>query len=221
MKYCDIATGMTFDTRDGEIEVISVRSYTNITIKFLETGFERAVDFRLIKSGLIRDYYKPSVCGVGYLGHGRHRAGRNGSHTKAYSVWHDMINRCYSERQQIKQPSYIGCSVCEDWHNFQNFADWYEENSIDGFHLDKDIMVNGNRVYSPEFCQFVSPSDNAKKANEKTLVHYDLIDPDGNVHSGFNCRELCQKYGLLTSCISDLLKGKRKTHKGWRLNNGD
>ena len=73
----------------------------------------------------------------------------------AYQRWFDMVRRCYSEKYHISKPTYIGCSVCAEWLYFSNFKKWYDENYIDGFHLDKDILVEGNKVYSPEFCRFV------------------------------------------------------------------
>ena len=47
------------------------------------------------------------------------------------------------------------CTVDERWHNFQNFAEWYYDNYIEGYHLDKDILFKGNKIYSPETCCFV------------------------------------------------------------------
>ena len=59
------------------------------------------------------------------------------------------------KKGQEKQPSYIGCLVDEEWHNFQNFAEWFEDNYVEGWHLDKDILIKGNKIYSPETCCFV------------------------------------------------------------------
>jgi hypothetical protein len=70
-----------------------------------------------------------------------------------------MINRCYNPYYINKELSYIDCYVCEEWHNFQNFAKWYEENyyEIEGekMCLDKDILIKNNKVYSPDACIFV------------------------------------------------------------------
>lgn len=72
-----------------------------------------------------------------------------------YSVWHSMIRRCYSEYHKKHGPTYIGCSVCEEWRYLSNFKSWFDENYKEGCHLDKDILVQGNKVYSPDTCCFV------------------------------------------------------------------
>ena len=73
----------------------------------------------------------------------------------AYSLWYSMISRCYSPKMHKHSSTYIGCSVCEEWHLYSNFEKWYNENYIEGCHLDKDILVKGNKCYSPETCSFV------------------------------------------------------------------
>ena len=73
-----------------------------------------------------------------------------------YEKWKAMIRRCYSERSLQKRPTYRGCSVCEEWKTFSNFMTWMKTQSWEGKHLDKDILVPGNKVYSPETCVFVS-----------------------------------------------------------------
>lgn len=95
------------------------------------------------------------VFGKGYNGVGSHLKSVGGNHTKSYIKWKGMLERCYSEKCQKKQPTYIGCSVAEEWLDFQNFAQWFEEKHKGNWFLDKDILVKGNKVYSPETCCFV------------------------------------------------------------------
>lgn len=106
-----------------------------------------------------RDPYVPSVYGVGYHGEGEYIPSVKGEHSQASRMWKGMLNRCYNKKYIDKKQSYIDCSVCEEWHNFQNFAKWHEENyyEIEGqeMHLDKDILVKNNKIYSPETCVFV------------------------------------------------------------------
>lgn len=76
-------------------------------------------------------------------------------YNKAYHIWRQMLFRCYDSKCQHKRPTYIGCSVCKEWHKFSNFKKWFDENYVDGWCLDKDILVKGNREYSPDKCCFV------------------------------------------------------------------
>jgi hypothetical protein len=73
-----------------------------------------------------------------------------------YSRWTDMLARCYSERFHIANPSYKGCSVCEEWKTFSNFKKWMEQDNWKGKQLDKDILVPENKEYGPNTCIFVS-----------------------------------------------------------------
>lgn len=95
--------------------------------------------------------FKRTVYNIGYLGIGINPS----ENKKAYIVWKSMLRRCYDEKHLLKYKTYIGCTVDERWHNFQVFAKWYEQNYIDGFQLDKDILIKGNKVYSPDTCCFV------------------------------------------------------------------
>lgn len=77
-----------------------------------------------------------------------------------YSRWAKMLERCYDEKYQIKKPTYIGCSVIGDWFIFSNFKMWMEKQDWEGKQLDKDLLVNGNRVYSPNTCVFIHETIN-------------------------------------------------------------
>lgn len=84
----------------------------------------------------------------------------NKTPTKWYACWRCMLERCYDEKKLIVCPTYIGCSVCDDWLVASNFKDFYDKNYIKGYQLDKDILVDGNKVYSPETCRFIPRSLN-------------------------------------------------------------
>jgi hypothetical protein len=79
---------------------------------------------------------------------------------KYYQTWYSMLQRCYSSKSQAKRPTYIGCAVCEEWLTFSNFKKWMETQDWEGKCLDKDILVQGNKVYSPETCIFVTDAIN-------------------------------------------------------------
>lgn len=112
-----------------------------------------------------RDPYRRSILGVGYIGEGQYKSSYNGQKYPPYVCWKNMLQRCYSEKYHERQPTYKDCEVCEEWHNFQNFAQWYEDNyyEIPGkkMQLDKDILFSENKIYSPETCIFVPQNINS------------------------------------------------------------
>ena len=72
-----------------------------------------------------------------------------------YRKWFDMLARCYSAKYHKIQPTYIGCTVCEDWIYFSRFRAWMETQDWEGKQLDKDFLFSGNKVDSPSSCVFV------------------------------------------------------------------
>ena len=73
-----------------------------------------------------------------------------------YSTWKSMLERCYSEVYQKRKSTYKGCTVCDEWLTFSSFRAWVVQQDYRGKELDKDILLKGNKVYSPETCVFVS-----------------------------------------------------------------
>lgn len=82
-------------------------------------------------------------------------------HCKYYITWYSMLRRCYDSKTQIKYTTYIGCTVCEEWLIFSNFKKWMENQDFEGKQLDKDILIRGNKVYSPDSCIFVTDNINS------------------------------------------------------------
>jgi hypothetical protein len=78
-----------------------------------------------------------------------------------YRVWRNMLTRAYCQKYQVTRPTYIGVTVCKEWHSFMAFRAWMETQDWKGKHLDKDIIVPGNKVYSPATCVFVLREINA------------------------------------------------------------
>ena len=142
--------------RLGErLHTMTIVSYTNannIDVMFEDGNIKRNVKYCHFKYNNIKNNYKPLVFGVGYFGEGKYSAKE---HRKIYQTWLSMMQRCYSEELKKIRPTYIGCTVTNEWHNFQVFAKWFNENYIDGFHLDKDLTILGNKMYSPDTCRFI------------------------------------------------------------------
>lgn len=150
-------TGERHLTKEGYwVKIVGCDGNCNFSIEFEDGVRLNGKTYQNIKNGEIKNPYHPSVCGVGYNGIGIHIANKR---NKVYSVWGNLLKRCYNKKQQLKQPTYKGCTVATEWHNFQNFAEWYHNNynlePIKSWHLDKDILVKGNKIYSPETCCIV------------------------------------------------------------------
>lgn len=96
---------------------------------------------------------KKLVFGKGIKGDGVAKV--NGKNTKSYITWKGMLERCYCPKALSKRPTYTGCTVWMDWLFFPIFQKWFTENYVEGFQLDKDLLVSGNKVYSPDTCIFV------------------------------------------------------------------
>ena len=79
---------------------------------------------------------------------------------KYYAAWTSMLQRCYSKKYLESRPSYIGTSVCREWLSATVFKKWMEEQDWQGKCLDKDIVVPGSKLYSPETCAFVLEATN-------------------------------------------------------------
>jgi hypothetical protein len=90
----------------------------------------------------------------------RARANNNIFKCPFYKTWSDMIRRCYDKKYHLRQPTYAGCSICDEWISFMSFRSWMIKQDWKGNQLDKDIILTGNKVYSPDFCAFVSKDTN-------------------------------------------------------------
>lgn len=153
--------GYEFTNHEGfTAKVIEYLTPLKVKIEWNDGGVTEAMAAN-IKLGSVYYPNHRSICGVGYFGIGDYKpnkSGRNESNYKqrVYDSWQRMIRRCYDEKEQQKPScrAYIGVKVCDDWHNFQNFAIWAED-KLDkfekGWELDKDMFGNG-MLYSPENC---------------------------------------------------------------------
>ncbi|KMK23116.1 hypothetical protein ABW11_21145 [Pluralibacter gergoviae] len=112
----------------------------------------------LIESKISRKKEKGLIFGVGHFDVSFPRSirigGRQHNHS-AYSVWNSMLRRCYAPNTVKMARNYAGCSVCQEWLYFSNFLAFYKSGHRENSALDKDLLIPGNKVYSPERCVFV------------------------------------------------------------------
>ena len=76
-------------------------------------------------------------------------------HDPAYRAWAGMLDRAYDPKLHERQPTYSDVTVCKEWHSFSAFRNWWLENYREGGHLDKDLLVVGNKEYSTGACIYI------------------------------------------------------------------
>ena len=144
----------------GDFKILKYNDSKNVEIQFLKTGYETTVQLVSIRSGKVKDPYVPSVYGIGVLGT-KYQASINGVQTKEYALWTGMLERCYSDALKERRPTYEGCEVSENFKHYEYFYEWCNKQigfGVNGWHLDKDLLIKGNKVYSEDSCVFL-PSE--------------------------------------------------------------
>ena len=145
--------------------IIEYVNAKNITVEF-DNNIRIKGTYQQFKNGEIGNPYDKTVYGVGYIGVGKHKCSDEFKKVNIkYETWKGMMRRCYDEKRKSIRVTYRDCKVCEKWHNYQNFGDWFDENyyEVDGekMDLDKDILFKRNKIYSPDTCVFVPHNINA------------------------------------------------------------
>lgn len=144
-----------FNNIGESFEIIDYNGTHNTTVKTSNGNILYNCDYSNLKIGNIKDYMNPTIFGLGFYG-GKKSTIRE----YPYCIWFRMMERCYSDSPIIRkrQRFYDGCTVSEEWHNYQNYKKWYYDNLwTDDFKLcvDKDILFKGNRIYGEEHCTLV------------------------------------------------------------------
>ena len=143
------------------MKIIEYNKMSDILIEF-QDEYKTKINTRydhFIK-GDIKNPYSPSVFKVGIVGN-KYPI----SAAKEYGAWVNMLRRCCDEKYKNKKQTYKNAICCKEWllyenfyewlHSQENFNKWYENN---GWHLDKDILIKGNNIYSSDTCCLV-PND--------------------------------------------------------------
>ena len=173
--------GLVFENKLGQRyiveEFISSDSKNRFyEVEFLNTGYRKITTKSAIKKGAIKDQYEPSVAGIGYKGDCTIPV-----KSKEYSVWHNMINRCYNcNSTEYCRYGEKGVTVDSEWYNFAKFCEdlpfiegWDEELFREGqLYLDKDRKSDpDNKIYSLETCIFLSATENNPANNYNIYNH--------------------------------------------------
>lgn len=116
---------------------------------------------------------------------------RNIFYEDCYLRWERMLHRCYGNSTKKVRPTYNGCEVCEEWLTFSNFKAWIKSHpNWNELHLDKDLLVEGNKKYSSDTCVMVEPRIN----HFMTLRGNDRGDYPLGVHKSNNPKIKTNKF---------------------------
>ena len=170
---------------DSTAKIIKYINSKNIYVEILESKEIIKTQYKTFQKGGIKPRFVPHIFGKGYIGNGYTKVKSGTNIDKiSYIVWTGILERCYSEKERYKYPTYEKCEICDEWCNFEVFEKWFTENYYEigeeRMHLDKDILVKGNKIYSPETCVFVPQKinvlfvkSNSKRGAYPIGVYYD------------------------------------------------
>ena len=157
VSYKDCVGKVCKSKLSGDFKIVKYSDAYDIEIHFINTGFETVARLGDIKNGEVKDPYVPSVFGVGVLGT-KYPSRVNDVLTKEYTLWCDMLRRCYSDAYKKRKPTYEGCEVGDKFKSYEYFYEWCNKqigfNNKD-WQLDKDLLVKGNKIYSESTCVFI------------------------------------------------------------------
>ena len=132
-----------------------------------------------------------------------------------YSIWMAMLKRCYSAKYQESRPTYIGCTVSKEWLTFSNFRVWMEKQDWQNKHLDKDLLFEGNKVYSSETCVFVTQLVNSFTTDGGAISGKRLIGTCWDKHWG-KFRAQCGNPFTKKREHLGRFSSEQEAHNAWR-----
>ena len=145
-----------------DMKIIEYTNRHNIVVEF-QDKYKKQVKTRwqLFEEGSINNPYHPSVYEKGIVGD-KYVITKNGKATKEYNAWFNIMIRCFDETVKQKRYTYENVTICEEWLYFPNFYEWiHSQENFDKWYngkrwaVDKDILIKGNKIYSPETCCLV------------------------------------------------------------------
>lgn len=178
------------------MKIIRYNKVDDIDVEFQdEFKYVKTTTYSNFKVGCVKNPYDRTLFGVGYIGVGKYMAKVNGKMTDEYEKWTGLIQRCYYDDEMF--PTYCDkVTVCEEWHNFQNFAEWLEKNRYkvnERLHLDKDILFPNCKMYSPKTCILTPQRINmlfSNKPNKRSLPNGIYKTKSGKYLAKYNHKEL-------------------------------
>lgn len=200
-----------YNTFGTLMRIVEYNNTSDIIVEFQdEYKFRKKSNYANFKMGRIKNPYDRIAFGVACIGYGKYGSWKDSRNDKGtYLAWTNMLQRCYTDMNG-KYPAYYGIvKVCEEWLNFQNFAEWYESHyySIpnERLHIDKDIKSSKSKLYSPDTCILIPQSINEViRDNYRKTIDSDLpvtIRRCGNGYKVKFRKENLGQYDTVEECL--------------------
>lgn len=149
------------------MKIVECKDKANIIVEFQDKYKARVnTQYSNFKKGSVKNPYHPSVYGIGIIGT-KYPVSINCKKIKEYNVWQSMLQRCFSMSYKEKRTAYKDTTCCDEWLNYENFYEWlHNQPNFDKWHkgkrwaTDKDILVKGNKTYSPDTCCLIPQNVN-------------------------------------------------------------
>lgn len=126
------------------------------------------------------------------------------SGTKLWSAWKAMRERCglvKGNAKQRKNHADKGITVCDEWLDFEAFADWAFKNGYkEGLWLDRE---DNDKGYNPNNCRWVSGKESARNTSRVKLSPEAVIDIRRRKAQGVRTGTLAKEYGVVNQTIRD------------------
>ena len=202
---------MEINNRNGEqainrqghfMTIINYKRLSDFDVLFEDGYIKHCLCYNNFKQRRIKN---PNMCSKVSIGVVGMEQGEYDSKSISYSTWRHMLDRCYNKNEyRYKYYGLVGVGVCEEWKTYKLFKEWFDENYYevlnDKMNLDKDILIKGNKVYSPETCIFV-PSKINKLFTKATKIR-------GEYPIGVGFQKQIKKY------VAKITKENKQVHLG-------
>lgn len=206
------------NTYGTEMKIIAYRKTSDIDVEFQdEYHYVKNTTYSNFIKGWVKNPYDKSLYNVGYMGVGKYTSTVNNVMTREYKIWAGLLQRCYLDEDMFPT-YYMKCTVCDEWHNFQNFAKWLDDNKYpvnERLHIDKDILNPKSHIYSPETCLLVPQRINmlfTNKPNNRGLPNGINKTLSGRYMAKYNGTDL-GAYDTLDEAYSIYAKEKERVIK--------
>jgi len=208
IKYSNIMVGRKYTNNQGNSLTVLKIDGRFVSVKFTNTGFVKKVQKHHLREGKAKDPYEPTKYGIACLGN------ISNYPSEDYKRWENMIERCY---RGGGVGNYKDSTVCKRWLTFEFFSDDLRKMTNYGkpkMHLDKDLLVPGNKVYSPETCQLIGDNLNSSKGSFTGC--WKATKGSTTIFSTYST-EMASLVGVTASSIRMTPDKGKRTHTGWNI----